>query len=905
MATESKTVSKDPEATSSGSPVIQNELLDRIMYAASIGVGIVCERILKEVNPCFCEMLGYSPDELVGKSSSILYPDCDEFNRVGKDKYDQINSSGKGTVETNLVRKDGRVLDIRLSSVPLDPGDLSQGVVFTALDITEKNQALRDLQTSRDRNTNLIKTTPMGILIYQLEENDRLVLKDVNPATTEILGKDYSDSTGKEILEVFPNLRDTGIPESYIGVAKTGKTWATTNFLYKDELITGAYDIVAFRISPGQVAVMFNDITPRIQTEQKLRQSEEKHRLIYQNIQDVYFELDPDTTILEVSPSLSKISSYSPEELIGQKIDILSVDEEFKQSFLNELFESGELRDFDIPLKDKDGRRIYCSVNISVSTDENGEPVKIIGSLRDTTERTLAREQISKLERAVEQSPSCVLISDLQGNIEYVNPRFCEVSGYSMEDVLGKKTHILVTGNDNQRFLEGLRNTIDTGESWKGEFYNKRKDGTMYWERASISPVRNQENKVTHVIAILDDITDSKIREHELKEAKERAVESERLKSAFIANMSHEIRTPMNAILGFSELLRNNDIHETERMEYINMISSRGNELMDIISDLIELSRMEAGDMKIDKKELRVSEFVSDIYEQFHNEKKFRGKDLIQIRLRCPEDSQPVILSDKYRLQQVFNNLLSNALKFTHEGYIEIGFLVRNDEVNFYVKDSGIGIKQDKQEIIFERFRQADDSMTRKYGGTGLGLAISKQIVELLGGKIWVESNTGQGSTFLFSQPTQMVKQDNSGLPEMSEVYAAEQELSLEGRRILIAEDEPANYLFLQSMLGSSKAELIWAKDGKQAVDLHSTIGHIDLVLMDIRMPTLNGLLATREIRSVDPDVPIIALTAFAFPDDQQKSFEAGCNEHLNKPIRVEDLKDVIRKYLDPSPSSS
>jgi CheY-like chemotaxis protein len=301
--------------------------------------------------------------------------------------------------------------------------------------------------------------------------------------------------------------------------------------------------------------------------------------------------------------------------------------------------------------------------------------------------------------------------------------------------------------------------------------------------------------------------------------------------------------------------------------------------------------------MKLASTYIYVNELVKEVFQQTHKEKDLKNKNLVQIRISIPENVEPIILSDKNRLRQVFTNLLSNALKFTHQGFVEIGYEIKENQVHFYVKDTGIGISNDKHEIIFERFRQADDTTTRKYGGTGLGLAISRQIVGLLGGKIRVESIPGQGSSFWFTIPVHEIEKKNTGLPELSEVYA-EENLNLEHRKILIAEDDPSNYLFLESLLGPTKAEIVWARDGKQAVDIHAMNPDIDLILMDIRMPGLNGLLATEAIRKKDQEIPIIALTAFAFADDKIRSLEAGCNEHLAKPIKIEELKFNLDKYL-------
>jgi PAS domain S-box-containing protein len=261
--------------------------LDSIFDAAPVGIGLVQDRVLREVNPFFCHMLGYTADGLIGQDARILYPSDEEYERIGKIKYEAISRHGKGSIETQLVRKDGKILDILLSSVPLDPSDLSAGVTFTAMDITDQKWTEKALVNSEQRSRNLMETSPMGIFIYQVNEAGNLILIEANPATERILGFDTRSYIGKRLEDIFPNVIGTELPERYKKAAVTGETWSTTDLYYNDDQIAGAYDFVAFQIATGQVAVMFSDITERKQTEQKLQESEEKHRKIFQNIQDV------------------------------------------------------------------------------------------------------------------------------------------------------------------------------------------------------------------------------------------------------------------------------------------------------------------------------------------------------------------------------------------------------------------------------------------------------------------------------------------------------------------------------------------------------------------------------------------------------------------------------------------
>jgi CheY-like chemotaxis protein len=305
--------------------------------------------------------------------------------------------------------------------------------------------------------------------------------------------------------------------------------------------------------------------------------------------------------------------------------------------------------------------------------------------------------------------------------------------------------------------------------------------------------------------------------------------------------------------------------------------------------------------MKLVKTYIRINDLILEIFEQARKEKALKGKEEVQLRYGIREDADFTILSDKNRLRQVFGNLLGNALKFTSEGFIELGYELLDDQVRFYVKDSGIGITPEYQKLIFERFRQEDNSYTRKHGGTGLGLAISKQIVELLGGEIGVDSKPGQGASFYFTLP---LEGSVEGLPAGTVADRPGQRpghrpgLELRTKRILVAEDDSSNYMFLESLLRPSGAELIWARNGQQAVEIYESQGDIDLILMDIRMPEMNGLQATEKIRATDPDIPIIALTAFAFADDREKALQAGCTEHLSKPVKIEELKNLLHRYL-------
>ncbi len=359
-------------------------------------------------------------------------------------------------------------------------------------------------------------------------------------------------------------------------------------------------------------------------------------------------------------------------------------------------------------------------------------------------------EQIEVLRNSIEQSPVSVVITDLSGNIEYVNPKFLEITGYSLKEVIGENPRVLKSGLQTKEFYQDLWDTIAKGKEWRGEFQNKRKDGSVYWEMASISPVKNPGGQVTHYVAVKEDITLRKLMERDLLEAKEKAEESDNLKSAFLANLSHEIRTPMNGILGFSELLREEDLEKDEFNKYVDIISSNGNQLLTIIDDIITISNLEVKQLRINRRKFDLQPFLESLRYTFEIERKSLERH--QVAILFPELKNEIILdTDQGKLNQILTNLLKNALKFTEKGTIQLSIETFEDgHIQFSVRDSGMGISEDMQKVIFDRFRQVDESNTRSFGGTGLGLAISKGLAELLGGDLWVESKLGEGSTFNF-----------------------------------------------------------------------------------------------------------------------------------------------------------
>lgn len=383
-----------------------------------------------------------------------------------------------------------------------------------------------------------------------------------------------------------------------------------------------------------------------------------------------------------------------------------------------------------------------------------------------------------------------------------------------------------------------------------------------------------------------------------LEREKLRSEEADILKSNFLANMSHEIRTPMNGILGFAQLLKNEPSSD-KRERYIDIIYHNGIMLVNLIDDIIDISRIEAGQLAVTVSECNIDNLLFEVY-TFFNEVKFKQeKEHISIRLlNLNDDESSIILTDPVRLRQVLVNLIGNALKFTEKGVVEFGYINKPDSrcIEFFVRDTGIGIPENKHGIIFERFRQIEEGATRKYGGTGIGLYISKNVINLLGGEIWFESTVGKGTTFYFTLPYRK----SITVEEGTQVFGtADKHYSWEGKRVLVAEDIDVNFRYIQAILTRTGVEVVRAKNGEEAVELVRKGIPFDLVLMDIQMPEMDGYEATRQIKSIAPATPIIAQTAYALPNDNLRCFEAGCDDYVPKPINEGLLKQKIDRYLN------
>jgi signal transduction histidine kinase/CheY-like chemotaxis protein len=384
-------------------------------------------------------------------------------------------------------------------------------------------------------------------------------------------------------------------------------------------------------------------------------------------------------------------------------------------------------------------------------------------------------------------------------------------------------------------------------------------------------------------------------RTRELVEAKEKAEEADRLKTAFLANMSHEIRTPMNSILGFINLLDYADVTDEEREQFKEIINTNSQLLLHVIDDILDIAKIESGELKLKMVICNINEILNETYNTYKDQVKFKNNPNITFSINnVPE--YVTIISDKLRLKQVINNLIENAIKYTEKGFIKVDCTVENKYLKFAVSDSGIGISKENTDIIFDRFRKIENVTEKLYRGTGLGLSISRKIVEMLAGQIWVESDLGIGSSFYFTMPYQPIEQQKN---KESETINTNYTIpDLEDKTILVAEDEDSNYIYIQTLLKFTRTNILRAKTGTEAVDACNSGNKIDLILMDIKMPDLNGIDATHEIKRLNNNILVIAQTAFAMKEDKAKYIDLGFDGYISKPIKKEELFGILNQFL-------
>ncbi|MCX6234610.1 MAG: PAS domain S-box protein [Bacteroidetes bacterium] len=517
-----------------------------------------------------------------------------------------------------------------------------------------------------------------------------------------------------------------------------------------------------------------------------------------------------------------------------------------------------------------------------------------------------SNREIKKLSRAVEQSPATVVITDLQGNTEYVNTTYTEITGYTSEEAIGINLPLSNARDYPDNDFQELWKTIQSGKTWRGELKNKKKNGEIYWESASASPIFNEKDEITHFVLVREDITDRKRMENELIAAKEEAEAATKAKSDFLANMSHEIRTPMNAILGFANLL-NRHISDPQLKSYIDSIHSSGKSLLALINDILDLSKVEAEKMELNPHYIDPIPLFKNMEDTFSLK---IGKKKINFSIHLDPDLPESVYLDDVRMKQILFNLLDNAIKFTEKGYVKLTVEAVNrnklyvmdeqkevTDLIIKVEDTGIGIPIAEQDRIFQSFTQVRRQDYNKYGGTGLGLTICKRLVEMMNGEISVESEVNKGSTFIIKL-WEIPVSDEITRKESRHIIDPEK-IKFHKAKVLIVDDIDSHRQYLLEALHDTALETIEAHNGEEAVPLIRK-GDFSLVITDIGMPGINGFELLKIIRNDEKfkHIPVIALTASAMSSQIKRIHQYDFNGLLIKPVSLDSLYNELIKYL-------
>ncbi|HEY0634301.1 MAG TPA: PAS domain S-box protein [Gammaproteobacteria bacterium] len=645
------------------------------------------------------------------------------------------------------------------------------------------------------------------------------------------------------------------------------------------------------------------DITAIKAVEEQLRKSERDLNLILDNLLDTYYRTDLNGIIIRASSSVEQLLGYRVDEVLNKPLSQLYVSPDQRERILRRLnAEGGVVRNYESQLRHRDGRQVWVSTNAQYYHDENGAIAGVEGTTRDITHVKQAEEALyasrRMLELVIDSNPSHIFWKDRNSVYLGCNRVFARSAGLNFsEEIVGKRDADLPWRALAEQYRQDDREVMEIGIArlnYEARITNDK--GEERWARISKVPLTDINGQVFGVLGTFEDITEARRAQSELLTAKLQAEQANRAKSLFLANMSHEIRTPMNGVVGFTNLLARTSL-DREQMEYVEIIRSSVNNLLVIINDILDFSRIESGHLAIHQVPFDIAECVDDVLSLFKQTAQERG-----LTLATHIDSQvpQLIMGDSVRIRQILVNLVSNAVKFTPRGSVTVTVGVEHDgaalKLRLVVIDTGIGIRGEHLGGIFEPFVQFDDRPTTLFPGTGLGLAISSKLTSQMGGTLQVSSEPGAGSVFRVELPTAAYHHANNVLagrgPEASG--------TVQGATVLVVDDNDINRLLIRVLLTQRGVTVVEAKDGQEAVAIAER-QRFDLILMDVRMPTMNGIEATIRIRHMEHGryrTPIVALTAHALPEERAAFIRAGMDECLTKPVLEEQLDELLSEWM-------
>jgi len=860
-------------------------------------------------------LYGYSAQEAIGRNLlDLIIPP--EMREDVVQAMRQMAATGQPipAAELSLMRKDGSRVVVFSSHTIVQVSGQKQELFCIDIDITERKQAEHLLRVSDERYRTVVENA--SDMVYRTDESGYFTF--INPAVIRITGYEAEDIIGKHYkMLVRPDVFKTAITffanqlikkiqntyYEYPIITKSGhELWIGQNMqlIIEDDRVTG-FQAVA------------RDITDRRHAEEALRESEEKYRWVLDNMADILSVLDMSLRFTYISPSVMRVRGYTAEEAMAQTLEQTMTPESLQisaEAFEEEMklevagtADPARCRILEVAQYNKDGSIIWLETSLSFMRDKSGKPVGILSVSRDITDRKQAeaklRESEEKYRNILENIEDGYFEVDLTGRFTFFNPSLCRILGYPGEELPGMNNKAYMDPENAKMVLQAFNEVYVTGIPKKGfEWQVIQKNGDRRYIEVSVSLIVSPGEKPTGFRGVARDVTERKMIEA-TEQAKLRAEAANKAKSQFLANMSHEIRTPLNGIMGMAEVCMETALDE-EQKHLVCTISKEAYSLLGIINEILDFSKIEAGKLDLEQIPFDLKNLFEDVAESFSQRTIQKGLELISF---VAPETPTRIVGDPGRLKQVLRNLIGNAIKFTHEGRIvvkaeqaqELGDRIK---LRFLVKDTGIGIPKEKQAIVFESFTQADGSTTRKYGGTGLGITISKQLAELMGGEMGVDSEEGKGSTFWFTSVFSKQK---------AIALQARKSAPLDNLRVLVVDDNNTSRQTIVECIRSWGAVPVEAASAKEALSiLKGSIGdgdQVNLVLSELNIRKMNGFDLAREIRSVESfnSIPIIVFTPFGNPGDGKTCRDIGISGYLTKPIRERELRRAIESVLWPS----